>query len=83
MQSNAATVDQVLAELPDDRREAIQKVRQVILENLPAGYEEVMNWGMMGTFGFTWNMAHNSWYDSLCLSPLNEPCYEYIKAVPE
>ena len=47
MQSNAATVDQYLAELPDDRREAIQKVRQVILENLPVGYEEVMNWGMI------------------------------------
>jgi hypothetical protein len=45
MQSNAATVDQYLAELDEDRREAIQKVRQVILENLPEGYEEVMNEG--------------------------------------
>ena len=47
MQSNAATVDQYLAELPEDRREVIQKVRQVIRQNLPKGYEEVMNWGMI------------------------------------
>jgi hypothetical protein len=33
--------------LPLDRKVAIQKVRQTILENLPDGYEEVMNWGMI------------------------------------
>ncbi|MGZ5384406.1 MAG: DUF1801 domain-containing protein, partial [Acidimicrobiia bacterium] len=47
MQSEATSVDQYLADLPDDRREALQVVRKVILDNLPAGYEEVMNWGMI------------------------------------
>lgn len=47
MQSNATTVDEYLSALPDDRREAIETVRQVILQNLPEGYEEVMNWGMI------------------------------------
>jgi uncharacterized protein YdhG (YjbR/CyaY superfamily) len=47
MQSEAISVDQYLADLPDDRREALQEVRKVILEHLPAGYEEVMNWGMI------------------------------------
>ena len=47
MQSKAATVDQYLSELPEDRREAIKQVRQVILDNLPEGYVEVMNWGMI------------------------------------
>jgi uncharacterized protein YdhG (YjbR/CyaY superfamily) len=47
MRSEASTVDQYLAELPADRREAIETVRSVILENLPDGYEEVMNWGMI------------------------------------
>jgi len=47
MQSNALTVDQYLAELPDARREAIAAVRQAILDNLPDGYEETMNWGMI------------------------------------
>ena len=47
MRSSASTVEQYLAELPDDRREAIDTVREVILKNLPKGYEEVMNWGMI------------------------------------
>jgi len=45
--SDAATVDQYLAELPDDRRAAISAVRNVILANLPDGYEETMRWGMI------------------------------------
>jgi uncharacterized protein YdhG (YjbR/CyaY superfamily) len=47
MRSNAATVDEYLASLPDDRREAIATVRQTILGRLPQGYEEAMNWGMI------------------------------------
>ena len=47
MRSNASTVAQYLSELPADRREAVEAVRQTILESLPAGYEEVMNWGMI------------------------------------
>ena len=47
MRSDAATVDEYLAELPEERREAIGTVRDVILANLPAGYEEAMRWGMI------------------------------------
>ncbi len=47
MRSEATTVEQYLAELPDDRRGAIATVRDVIVENLPDGYEEEMNWGMI------------------------------------
>jgi uncharacterized protein YdhG (YjbR/CyaY superfamily) len=47
MHSDAATVEEYLAALPEDRRAAIAAVRQVILDNLPAGYEEAMNWGMI------------------------------------
>ena len=35
MQSSATTVEGYLAEMPDDRREAIEEVRDGILENLP------------------------------------------------
>ena len=45
--SRAETVDEYLAELPDDRRDAIAEVRNVILENLPDGFVEAMNWGMI------------------------------------
>ena len=48
MRSEAKTVDQYLAELPDDRREAISAVREVIVKNLPKGYEEGMSYGMIG-----------------------------------
>ena len=47
MQSKAVTVKQYLNELPNDRKKAISIVRQTILENLPYGYDEVINWGMI------------------------------------
>lgn len=47
MQSKAKTVDAYLAELPEDRREAIEAVRAVIRKNLPKGYEEGMGYGMI------------------------------------
>ena len=48
MQSKATTVDQYLAELPEDRRNAIRAVREVILKNLPRGVTEGMGYGMIG-----------------------------------
>ena len=47
MRSDTATVEEYLASLPDERREAIEAVRNEILANLPDGYEEAMNWGMI------------------------------------
>lgn len=47
MRSDATTVEQYLSDLPDERRQAIEAVRSVILENLPDGFEEAMNWGMI------------------------------------
>ena len=47
MQSNAKTVDEYLSKIPEDRKNAIQKVREVILANLPEGIVETMNWGMI------------------------------------
>ena len=50
MQSKAATVEAYLAELPDDRRAALESVRQVILANLDKDYEEGMLYGMIGYY---------------------------------
>ena len=50
MQSKAKTVTQYLKELPADRRKAIQAVRTVVLKNLPDGYEEGMQYGMIGYY---------------------------------
>ena len=48
MQSQAATVADYLNELPEERREAIAKVRAVIRKNLPKGFAEQMSYGMIG-----------------------------------
>jgi len=47
VRSSAATVEEYLDELAPDRREHIESVRNVVLENLPEGYDESMNWGMI------------------------------------
>ena len=47
MKSDAATVEQYLRELTPERREAVSAVREVVLANLPAGYEEIMDFGMI------------------------------------
>jgi hypothetical protein len=46
--SKATTVEGYLQALPPDRRAAISAVRQAILANLPAGYEECISYGMIG-----------------------------------
>jgi hypothetical protein len=50
MHSEAATVAQYLAELPEPRRAAIAAVRKVILQNLDRDYEEGMQYGMIGYY---------------------------------
>ncbi len=48
MTSDATTVEAYIRDdVPDDRKGAIRAVRKVILDALPMGYEEVMNWGMI------------------------------------
>jgi Domain of unknown function (DU1801) len=48
MQSKATTVDAYIAELPEDRQKAITELRKVIKKNLPKGFKEEMNYGMIG-----------------------------------
>ena len=50
MTSKATTVQSYLDELPEERRIAIETVRNEILKNLPPGYEEGMQYGMIGYY---------------------------------
>jgi hypothetical protein len=50
MKSAATTVEAYLATLPEDRRRAIEAVRKVILDNLDEGYEEGIQYGMIGYY---------------------------------
>jgi hypothetical protein len=45
--SKSTTVAGYLAELPEEWREVVSAVRAVILNHLPHGYREGMNWGMI------------------------------------
>jgi uncharacterized protein DUF1801 len=59
--STAATPDEYIASLPDERREAVAAVRDVVNRNLPPGYSEGMAYGMIAwwvpleTFPDTYN----------------------------
>lgn len=47
MQSDAATVEAYIEALPQDRKEAIVRLRQTILDHLPGGFKETMGYGMI------------------------------------
>jgi len=45
--SEEKTVSAYIESLPEERRNVIKIVRKLILENLPEGIVEAMNWGMI------------------------------------
>ncbi len=45
--SKAATPDDYIAELPPERRDLVSRIRDLVNSNLPDGYVERMNWGMI------------------------------------
>ena len=47
MQSQAATPDAYLDEVPQARRAALEAVRAVVLDHLPGGFRETMQHGMI------------------------------------
>lgn len=48
MTSNATTPEEYIAQVPEERISVMQKLRKTIKENLPKGFEETMNYGMIG-----------------------------------
>lgn len=48
--SQARTPDEYVASLPEGRREAVARVREVVNVNLPEGYREGMQYGMIGWY---------------------------------
>ena len=48
MQSNAATPEEYIETLPEDRKQIISAIRNTIIQNLPDGFLELMNYGMLG-----------------------------------
>ena len=48
MHYKANTPEQYIEQLPDERKVALAKLRSIILERLPKGFEETINYGMIG-----------------------------------
>jgi uncharacterized protein YdhG (YjbR/CyaY superfamily) len=48
MQISAQTPEDYVAQLPDERKQVISKLREVIHKNIPKGFEETINYGMIG-----------------------------------
>jgi uncharacterized protein YdhG (YjbR/CyaY superfamily) len=47
MKTTTKTVTEYLNSLPPDRKKVLAEVRKVIKKNLPKGYVETINWGMI------------------------------------
>jgi hypothetical protein len=50
MQIKASNPEEYIEKIPEERKEAFNKLRAVILKNLPKGFEEGMNYGMLGYY---------------------------------
>jgi hypothetical protein len=50
MTSAAKTVEEYVNNLPEDRKKPMELLRNVLLKNIPNGFEEGMNYGMIGYY---------------------------------
>lgn len=64
MQYKASNPEEYIAQLPEERKEAITKLRKVINENLPEGFQECMSYGMIG-----WVIPHSIFPDGYHCDP--------------
>src|SRR5918996_2174883 len=63
--SKAATPEAYLADLPPERQALVAKVRDLVNANLPDGYVERMNWGMI-----SWELPLERYPDTYNGQPL-------------
>jgi uncharacterized protein YdhG (YjbR/CyaY superfamily) len=42
------TPEEYIAQIPEDRKAVFQQLREIITDNLPTGFEEVISYGMLG-----------------------------------
>lgn len=48
MTIDAKTVDEYISKLPEDRIAAVSKLREIVKKNIPKGFEECINYKMIG-----------------------------------
>ncbi|OKP88437.1 DUF1801 domain-containing protein [Paenibacillus sp. P32E] len=47
MKYESASPEEYISQLPEERKEAIMKLRQILRDNLPVGFQETMSYGMI------------------------------------
>ena len=50
MKYEASTSEEYIAQVPEERKEVLEKLRKAISENLPKGFQEGIQYGMIGYF---------------------------------
>ena len=48
MKIDSNTVQEYLDNIPEERKPALNKLRATVLDNIPKGFEECLNYGMLG-----------------------------------
>ena len=64
MQFKAETIQEYISQLPEDRKEPISKLRNIINQNIDRGFEEVLSYNMPG-----WVVPHLLYPDGYHCDP--------------
>lgn len=64
MQYKANTVEEYIEQIPEERKAPIRKLREIILANLPKGFEEGINYNMIGYY-----VPHSKYSDGYHCNP--------------
>lgn len=67
MQYKATSPEDYISQVPEERKETLKKLRKTINDNLPKGFEEGIQYGMIGYF-----VPHSMYPDGYHCTP-NEP----------
>ncbi len=64
MKYNANSPAEYIAQLPDERKAVVAKLREIISKNIPKGFQEQMSYGMLG-----WVVPHEIYPDGYHCDP--------------
>lgn len=64
MQYKASSPEDYISQVPEERKDALKKLRKVINDNLPKGFEEGIQYGMIGYY-----VPHSKYPDGYHCNP--------------
>lgn len=73
MKFKATTVQEYLDAIPEERKPYFNKLREVILANIPDGFEEILQYGMV-----SWSVPHSIYPDGYHCKPAEPLPFAHI-----